>query len=124
MSQSEIEAVNTTWMLGFEKGDAALVAAQYAPDARLLPPGAEVATGEGIQRYWQGMIDMGVTGCRLRTVSLEERADLAVEEGAYDVQAGDQVVDRGKYVVVWRRQPDGSWKLGIDIFNSDSPAPA
>jgi hypothetical protein len=32
------------------------------------------------------------------------------------------VVDAGKYVVIHRRQPDGSWRYGVDIFNSSRPA--
>ena len=124
MSRSEIQAVNTTFMQGVEKGDAALVASLYATDARLLPPGAEATTGRGIQDYWQSILDLGVTGCRLQTGNLEEHGDTAVEEGAYEIHVGTDVVDRGKYVVVWRRQPTGDWKLGIDIWNSDKPVPA
>jgi ketosteroid isomerase-like protein len=57
-------------------------------------------------------------------VSLEEQGDLAVEEGRYELRAGNQVVDTGKYVVVHRRQSDGSWKYGIDIWNSDQAPPS
>jgi len=32
--------------------------------------------------------------------------------------------DKGKYVTVYRKQPDGKWKVVADIFNSDLPAPA
>ena len=38
---------------------------------------------------------------------------------------GKQVNDTGKYVVVFRKQADGAWKVAADIFNSDlPPAPA
>jgi len=26
-------------------------------------------------------------------------------------------------VEVWKKQPDGSWKVVVDIYNSDLPAP-
>lgn len=87
-----------------ETGDAALIASVYAPDAEVMPPGSPV-----------------VTGAVLKTVSLEEREDLAVEEGQYEMRVGADVVDAGKYVVVHRKLPDGGWSMGLDIWNSDSP---
>lgn len=29
--------------------------------------------------------------------------------------------DTGKYLTVWKKQPDGNWKIVRDIFNSDKP---
>jgi ketosteroid isomerase-like protein len=37
---------------------------------------------------------------------------------------GKPVNDKGKYVTVYGKQPDGKWKVVVDIFNSDLPAPA
>ncbi|MGH7568267.1 MAG: YybH family protein [Gemmatimonadales bacterium] len=34
---------------------------------------------------------------------------------------GRVLVGRGSYVTVWKRQPDGGWKVAIDIGNSDGP---
>lgn len=125
MSGSDIEAVNAQFAHALETGDAALIASLYAPDAVALPPGMPMASGSAIQEMWQGMADMGITGGSLKTVSYEEHDDTAIETGQYEVRAGTDVVDVGKYVVVHRRQPDGSWKLGIDIWNSDlAPQPA
>ena len=126
MSRSDIDALNATFVKGMETGDAAMVASVYAPDARVLPPGAPAAQGSAaIEQFWRGMLDQGVEGGALKTVSREELGDVAVEEGQYEIRAGGAVVDTGKYVLIHRRQPDGSWKVGIDIFNSDrEPAPA
>jgi len=39
--------------------------------------------------------------------------------------AAKQIDDRGKFVVVWKKQADGAWKIVADIWNSDMPpAPA
>ena len=124
MSRSDVDALNETLVQALEKGDSALAATIYAPDARLLPPGSEPATGQEIQATWQSVIDMGVTGARLETVSLEERDDLAVEEGRYEMYVGSDTADSGKYVVVHRRQHDGSWKYAIDIWNSSRTPPS
>ena len=62
------------------------------------------------------------TDCGLETESLEEHGDIAVEQGRYVLRAAGDVVERGKYVVVHRRQPDGTWRFGLDIWNSSDPA--
>ena len=119
MSRSDIDALNATFMKGMETGDAAMIASVYSPGARVMPPGAPVVTGGGIEQFWQGVLGMGVTGGVLKTVTLEERDDVAVEEGQYEMRVGADVVDTGKYVVVHRRQPDGEWRFDLDIWNSD-----
>jgi len=35
---------------------------------------------------------------------------------------GKPLADTGKYLTVWKKQDDGSWKAIEDIFNSDLPA--
>ncbi len=32
---------------------------------------------------------------------------------------GAITIIKGKYVTIWRRQPDQSWKVAVDIWNSD-----
>lgn len=121
MSRSDIDALNATFVEGLQKSDAAAMASVYGTGARLLPPGMPAVSGAAIQEFWQGAMDSGVTGGSLETVSLEEHGEVVVEEGEYTIQAGGEVVDHGKYVVVHRRQDDGSWKYGLDIWNSSKP---
>ncbi len=125
MARNDIDALNATFVQGLEKGDAGLMASAYAEDGRLLPPGSEPVSGQAaIEQFWQGALGQGLTGGSLSTVSLEEQGDLAVEEGRYELRAGNQVVDTGKYVVVHRRRSDGSWRYGIDIWNSNQAPPS
>src|ERR1700686_3492224 len=41
---------------------------------------------------------------------------------SFNDASGRPVVDTGKYVTVWHKRADGSWKAVADIFNSDLPA--
>jgi ketosteroid isomerase-like protein len=53
--------------------------------------------------------------------------ELGYTSGAYQMSftdaAGKTIPDNGKYVTVWRKQADGNWKVVLDIFNTDLPAP-
>jgi ketosteroid isomerase-like protein len=46
--------------------------------------------------------------------------DLGYSTGMYIATFGE-TTDKGKYVTIWRKQPDGSWKVVEDMFNSDMP---
>jgi ketosteroid isomerase-like protein len=35
--------------------------------------------------------------------------------------SGKPIADHGKYLEIWRKQGDGSWKCIVDMFNSDLP---
>ena len=46
--------------------------------------------------------------------------DLGYSTGTYTATFGE-TTDKGKYVTIWRKQSDGSWKVVEDVFNSDLP---
>jgi ketosteroid isomerase-like protein len=79
---------------------------------------------EGIQRFWEGARAMGVGRATLETVRLDQLGDgQACEIGNYSLQmpasGGQTTTERGKYVVIWKRQPDGAWKWHVDIWNGN-----
>ena len=119
-----ITAATRGFLEAFGRGDAAGAAAVYTEDAAILPPNGETMVGRAnIQGFWQGALDMGLVGATLETVELETYPGGAVEVGKYTLSvAGGQVVDSGKYIVVWK-QERGAWKWHRDIWNSSLPAP-
>lgn len=56
---------------------------------------------------------------------IAKSGDIGYTYGAYNLvlndSTGKQMTDTGKYSTVWKKQTDGSWKVAIDIFNSDLP---
>jgi ketosteroid isomerase-like protein len=77
------------------------------------------------------LAEVTITEFQLTTTDLTVKDNMAIETGTTrsvmqpKQGGGPPVTDVGKYVVVWKKQTDGSWKLWRDIFNSDaSPAPA
>jgi uncharacterized protein (TIGR02246 family) len=121
--RSEIEAGNRRFMEAFAHGDAASVARLYTTGAQLLPAHTDVVAGTtAIQRFWQGVMDMGIKEAVLETLEVEAHGGMAHEVGRYTLKtAGGQVGDAGKYLVVWK-QEGGAWKLHRDIWTTSRPA--
>jgi len=118
-----ISKTNEAFMSALTNGDAAGVAAQYTDDAQLLPPNADLVTGkQEIQNAMQGFIDSGVTSLTLESTEIEGIGNKAYEVGKYTLTVGEQVVDNGKYIVIWKKDGE-QWKLHRDIFNSSMPLP-
>ena len=101
-----------------------------ADDCSALPSNAPIVTGkEALRAYWsQASTAPGSSvSWRATSVQVARSGDLGYVVGAYESAGKDAkgrpVTDRGKYVEVWKKQPDGSWKVVVDIYNSDLPAP-
>jgi ketosteroid isomerase-like protein len=112
-------------------GEAASMAQGYLSDANLLPPNSPAVEGrEAIQRFWAGLLDTYKVKFVVSADEIEGRGDLAYARGHYLFDAtpkatgGAPLHDEGKYVEVLRRQPDGTWRLAVDIYNSSLPPSA
>jgi uncharacterized protein (TIGR02246 family) len=117
---TSIDALKAALVRALQAGDAELAAALYAPDARLLPPGAPVITGVAeVLEFFRQRVARGAHEAVLETVRQWQDGDIAVEEGRYGRLVDEDLVDTGKYLVVFRRQDDGTWRYETDIWNSD-----
>jgi uncharacterized protein (TIGR02246 family) len=114
----------------FRRGDAAAVAAAYTEDAVLLMSGAEPLRGRAqIQAALTGMLGgMRVVEAAQEPVEVRVWGDEAYEWGnsryVFAPPGQPQVRDAGKYLIVWRRQPDGVWRVHRDASNSNAAPPA
>ncbi len=124
-TRESIEAVGKTMCERLNAGNGAGVAELYTEDAVLMPPGAARLDGrEAIQQFWQGMTDAGVGDISLTTQEVDDAGDWAAEVGTISATApgdGDaRVALTGKYIVVYRRDGGGNWRLHRDIWNFDA----
>jgi uncharacterized protein (TIGR02246 family) len=123
MDDSAIRAITKRFVEAYNRKDAAAAAQVYADDAKVLPPNMPMVSGkDAIQAFWKFAMEMGVH-LNLEAVELVVDGSTAYERGVATMttQAGaaQPKTSKGKYVTVMRRQSDGSWKLVLDIWNSD-----
>ncbi len=123
--RDSIEATIKTLTESLNSGDAAGVAAHYTDDAALLPPDAARIDGrEGIQSAWQGLIDADIRDVVMTTQEVDVFGDVANEVGTISATApredGGRAQLAGKYVAVWKRGGDDTWRLHRDIWNFDA----
>jgi uncharacterized protein (TIGR02246 family) len=101
----------------------------YSDDAIVLPPnGPAATTKEAIRNVWKDILNTPslVISWKTTRVEVSGAGDMACVSGTYELTTkdatGKSVSDRGKYLVVWEKQADGTWKAGADMWNSDLPA--
>ena len=119
--KATIEKLNNAWTAAFNKGDAQAVAAMYAEDAYVLPPGSDIVKGRAaIEAFWrQAAQQMG--DAKLTTLDvLPLGRNAAREIGTVSLKTKSQPPQEivGKYAVVWRKI-GGQWKLATDIWNTN-----
>ena len=131
---AEVEAaLNARVVEFFERyaaGDAEGVAAIFAADGILMPPGTPAVVGrDAIREHVAGGLALGSWDQRTSSDAITLRGDTAIERGHYtivfrphpDTPDGRQPFRFvGKYVVHWTNI-DGSWFIATYIGNNDGP---
>jgi uncharacterized protein (TIGR02246 family) len=124
-TKKAIAAANAKYGDAVAKGDAKTIRSLYTDNAYVLPPGMPaVHGGAAIEELWGGFFKAGAKAATLATEDVERSGDLAAETGTYTFtmqpEGKPAATTSGKYVVVWKHQKDGGWKLHRDIWNANA----
>lgn len=103
------------------KGDSATLVSLYHPDAAVYAPNMEKTDAKTMASLMTGMPKMGITSFNLDAKEVYRGDDVVTEVGVYEMGDGKKTIDKGKYIVVWKKDGD-TWKLFRDIWNSDFPS--
>ena len=128
-ARQAIAAVNARAVRAYNAGDVAGFSRVFTPDAAIMPAGTPTVHGQSaITKFWQSGWDQGMRNLKLTTTELDVQGDRASEVGLYEVDMvpakGPTLHEKGKYVVLWKRNAEGEWQWHRDIFNTDAePAP-
>jgi uncharacterized protein (TIGR02246 family) len=125
-AKESIRSATIDWSNASKARDLDKSVSFYADDAiQLTDKGPALQGKENIRKSWQDMLALPGPGLTFAAtdVQVANAADLAWEYGTYDFATADKdgkVTDvKGKYVVVWKKQFDGSWKVVADIDNAN-----
>jgi ketosteroid isomerase-like protein len=101
-----------------------------ADDVVVMPPNETVLRGKAAVRAWYQQF---LTQWRTSSLTVTDREVLiggawATEVAGFEwtlapVAGGPPVIDRGSYIQVWHREPDGRWLFSREVWNSKSAPP-
>ena len=110
--------------------DADRIAAHYTDDGNVMVPNSPMMTGkDAIGKAMKDALTDPNWSLELQAVQVEvsRGGDLGYTRGTYVLTATDPaskkaVTEKGRFVTIFRKEADGSWKALQDITNAEAPA--
>lgn len=118
-----VQNANKQWLAAFNSGNAAALPAMYTTDAVLLADGSAPITGrDGIQKYWEGALKMGLKDHTFAPITVKQDKKIAYQAATWTLMApkesGDSTQATGSAVHVFEKQSDGKWLIKVHIYNT------
>ena len=125
-AKAAIQALNHEWEKRFENHDLAGLVALFTEDCVRMPQAGPATVGLSALEaaYQQDFAEVWKIGAKVR-LNAEEviiSGNYAFSRGTDTLVPGPdsrQVEETGKWLFVYHRQPDGSWKYHWITFNSN-----
>lgn len=126
--EKAIREAEAQWAKDFRAKDLDKIVSYYGDDASALMPGMPIITGKGaIRSALQVLVADPAFALDFSAskVYVSKGGDLAYVQGTYSMTSTDRkskkpVTEKGKYLTVYKKQADGSWKAIEDMDNSDA----
>ena len=125
-----VKGVEAAWVADIATKDVDKFASYYSDDASLLLPNAPIINGrENVKAALKPMLADPNFALTFQATRAEasKGGDFVYTVGTYAMtlsRPSDKtaVTDKGKYLTVFEKQQDGSWKAVADMISSDMPA--
>ncbi|MEO5500919.1 MAG: hypothetical protein ABIR31_05700 [Ginsengibacter sp.] len=119
--EASILQANQRLIKSFKEKDSLKAVSCYAQDAKLMFAGRPAIEGTpNIVGYIATLMDRGINKLDIKTEKIWGDSSILAEEGVYKMSNKDSLVDKGKYIVLWKPEA-GNWKIFRDMRNSDLP---
>jgi uncharacterized protein (TIGR02246 family) len=122
-----IHALWKEYAAAIKAGDMDRWLALWIPEGKQMPPGAPQRIGmEQIREGNSPLLDLFDSVLDIVPDEVRIVGDHAISHGNYGYnltpkEGGETVSGKGKFLTIFVRQADGSWKIAIDCFNDDAP---
>ena len=114
-----IEEHNRRMVEAFKRGDNLAVSRFYADDATIFyHRGKKIHGREALDKYWTSI--KGGKDWKLEVIELGGDAETVYQIGRSTLtteREGKQSTYACDFVVIWKRQKDGTYKIHLDIYN-------
>jgi uncharacterized protein (TIGR02246 family) len=122
-----IEKLDSDWFKAAAAKDIDTCASYYLDDAVIFSPGIPAVVGkDNIRRFLQGLATAPNSKLSFlgSTVDVARSGDLAMDRGSVQATTTDKngktTTRVSQAVLVWKKQPDGSWKIAADTSAPNS----
>lgn len=124
---ADLDRCRTSFAEALRAGDAVGASSFYADDATLVAPAGELLHGRSaIEGFWRTGLEIGIAEVRFSVMEIERRGEVAFEVGEYALvsihESGPGAVNRGRYLIVHRIEPDGRWRRCAEMLSPDPAA--
>jgi ketosteroid isomerase-like protein len=121
-----VRAADAAWLKVYSAKDLEKSVAFCDEQGSMMAPNAPIATGKAaIKKLISSDFASGDLVWHADKAGVAQSGDLGYTSGTYKFSfkdpSGRPAVDNGKYLTVWKKQADGSWKVLFDMFNTDQP---
>lgn len=127
-AEDAVRAADAAWLKAYEAKDVDKSVTFLDENASMLAPNTPIATGKTAVAKLIAR-DLAQLDSKIRwhpdKAGVAQSGELGYTSGFYDWsfkdKSGKVISDTGKYLTVWKKQPDGKWKVLFDTYNSDNP---
>jgi uncharacterized protein (TIGR02246 family) len=124
--QAEVREASARYFDTLRRLDHEAASSMFAEDALLMPPGGpDLAGGVAIHAMMaEAYPPLRFIELELKSTEIEVRGDLAFEVTHYDERVGmpdgTDVEHSGRFLVVWRRESSGEWRILRGMYNHNT----
>src|ERR1700728_4640987 len=127
--EKAIRDLDAKWEKTAEARDLDGALSYYSDDAVVMPGNAPIVQGkDAIRALWKSLLSPDISlSWQATKVDVARSGELAYVIGTYTLTSkdaqGKPTTDHGKLLEIFKKKGEDPWKVAVDMYNSDLPAP-